>query len=66
MRPDIEIEEHYEGGYVVKRLINGVEVPVVETWPVAVQCVKCVTTITQMTLEDARNKYGAAYPAFFQ
>lgn len=65
MKPDIEIEEHYEGGYVVKRFMNGIEVPVLETWPVAVQFVKCVTTKTYMTLTEAKHKYGEYYPDFF-
>lgn len=61
MEETLELEEHYEGGRCVKRLINGVEVPE-DTFASAIQFAPHVITKTKMTYEEARHRYGDLVP----
>lgn len=58
----VELIEHYEGGRVVKRVLNGVEFEADEL-PSAIQFAKYVTTKTLVTVEEAEQRYGTRYTA---
>jgi hypothetical protein len=56
----VEIEEYFEGGTVVKRLINGVEYPVEDGFPpeLRIQEFHGVNVKQHMSYENAKKLYG--------